>query len=624
MARDAVGEIRERLDIVDLVQGYVPSLKKSGNTFKGLCPFHNEKTPSFIVFPDSQSFHCFGCGKGGDLFTFFMDAEMVDFREALQELAKRAGVELQPTAPRSPAEDDKRNRLVEINELASMWFHHILTKSGEGASGREVVTSRGVSPEMVEEFRLGFAPDRWDSLLNFLASRGMSGEEVSEAGLASPRDSGGFYDRFRGRLMFPIRNRDGETVGFGGRALDDTQPKYLNSPQTAIFDKSSLVYGLDLARDAIRESEQVVIVEGYMDAIAAHQFGFRNVVASMGTALTERQVSLIKRGTNRIVLALDADSAGQMATMRGLETVTGSLDADVRPVPSPNGLLQFERKLKTDISIVQLTAGKDPDEIIRKTPESWPDLVRGARPFLDFTIDMLTRNIDLNDPNAKSEVVRKVIPLLRQIPDPVKENHYARMLARRLDVSESVILTERHRPGVGGRTAAMRAGVAPTAAQMSRPRSNEDFLLALLIQHHQLNADVAAHIDEELILDARNRLVLDILRDPATSGLQGDELIAGMPDDLADYAESLLGLLERRPEQFPSHVVTETRQVASRLGSERFSLLMRELQRSLRSAIEAGDAEDARQFQEQINVLSKRRAAFDPVPSPYFKDLRTK
>ncbi|HLU36590.1 MAG TPA: DNA primase, partial [Thermomicrobiales bacterium] len=285
MARDAVTEVRDRIDVVDLVQGYVPSLKKAGANFKGLCPFHNEKTPSFIVFPDSQNFHCFGCGKGGDIFTFYMLVENVEFREALKELATRAGVELEVGAARPPEEKEKQQRLIEVNELAAMWFNHILLNTRHGEAGRKVVEERGISPEMVNTFKLGFAPESWDALLNFLASRNISAELAAEAGLASTRDSGGHYDRFRNRLMFPIRDRDGNTVGFGGRALGDAQPKYLNTAQTLIFDKSSLVYALDLAKDAIREQDQVVVVEGYMDAITAHQFGYRNVVASMGTAL---------------------------------------------------------------------------------------------------------------------------------------------------------------------------------------------------------------------------------------------------------------------------------------------------------------------------------------------------
>jgi DNA primase len=624
MARDAVTEVRDRIDMVDLVQGYVPSLKKTGANFKGLCPFHNEKTPSFIVFPDSQNFHCFGCGKGGDLFTFYMLIENVEFRDALKDLASRAGVELEMGAPRPPEEKEKQQRLIEINELAAMWFNHVLKSSAHGAEGRKVVEQRGISPEMVETFKLGFAPDSWDALLNFLSSRNISAELAAEAGLASTRDSGGHYDRFRNRLMFPIRDRDGNTVGFGGRALGDAQPKYLNTAQTLIFDKSSLVYGLDLAKDAIREQDQVVIVEGYMDAITAHQFGFRNVVASMGTALTEAQVAQIKRGSSRIVLALDADAAGQMATLRGLETMADALDADIKPVPTPSGLLRFERKLKTDISIAQLAGGKDPDEIIRQSPEAWPELLRTARPFLDFTIDLLTRNIDLSNPDAKSEAVRRIIPLLRQIPDSVKENHYTRLLARRLDISEQVIVAEKRKSTLGGKAAAIRAGLRPGSVEKVRRRTTEDYLVALLLKHHQLNFPVLEQIPIDDIQDARNREIILLLQDPSTFELQGDDLIIAMDDDLADHAEALLESLKGRPEQFPSNILAETSQVLEKLGRERFTFLMRQLHESLQEAKRQNDTQARDDLIRQIATLTERRSKFDPAPSPYFKDTRSK
>lgn len=624
MARDAVAEVRDRIDIVDLVQGYVPSLKKTGANYKGLCPFHNEKTPSFIVFPDSQNFHCFGCGKGGDLFTFYMELEKVEFRDALKDLAARAGVELEMGIPKPPEEKEKQQKLIEVNELAAMWFHHVLLKTSHGVEGRKAVEDRGISPEMVEEFKLGFAPDSWDALLNFLSSRNIPAELAAEAGLASKRDSGGFYDRFRNRLMFPIRDRDGNTVGFGGRALGDAQPKYLNTAQTLVFDKSSLVYGLDRAKDAIRDQDEVVIVEGYMDAITAHQFGFRNVVASMGTALTESQVAQIKRGSSRIVLALDADAAGQMATLRGLETMTDALDADVRPVPTANGLLRFERKLKADISIAQLAGGKDPDEIIRHDPEAWPELIRNARPFLDFTIDLLTKNIDLGDPDAKSDAVRRIIPLLRQIPDSVKENHYTRLLARKLDISEQVIVAEKRRSSLGGKSAAIRAGLKPGAIEKVRRRPTEDYLVALLLKHHQLNYPVLETIPVEDIQDARNREIIRLLQDPSTFELQGEDLVIAMDDDLADYAEALLASLEGRPEQFPSNIIIETREVLAKLGRERFRFLERQLHQDLREAEQSKDLETVQTLKQQLATLITRRSFYDPAPSPYFKDIRSK
>lgn len=623
MARDAVSEIRERIDIVDLVQTYVPSLKRAGRSSKGLCPFHQEKTSSFVVFPDSQNFHCFGCGKGGDLFTFYMLVEHVEFREALQELASRAGVTLDAAAPVNPERDEHRRRLVEINELAATFFSHVLNRSPEGAAGREVIAARQISPEMVERFTLGFAPESWDRLLTFLQSRQFSSEDAFEAGLLQKRDSGGFYDRFRNRLMFPIRDRSGSVVGFGGRVVGDGQPKYLNSPQTPIFDKSSLVYALDRAKDAIRKSDEVVIVEGYMDVIAAHQFGFENVVASMGTALTENQVAQIKRSAKRIVLALDADAAGQMATIRGLETMRDALDAEETPVPDAMGLIRFERKLKADIAIVTLPEGKDPDELIRKTPERWPEIVANARPFMDFTIETLTSGIDLADPRAKSEVVARISPLLQQIPDRIVQGHYISLLAKRLGLEERLVLSETRRTQLGERPRATRLGVTPEVTNRVARRSTEDHVVAILLRHPDLTRDVASRIPIEELTDVRNREIVRVLRDEDVGNLPPEQIVLGLEDHLADHAESLLESLRGRPEQFPGQIQREANEMLMKLGKERFDFLMRQLNATLQTALQDRDSEAMDSIKRQIGALAERHRQYYPPPSPYFLDTRS-
>lgn len=623
MARDAVSEIRERIDIVDLVQTYVPSLKRAGRSSKGLCPFHQEKTPSFVVFPDSQNFHCFGCGKGGDLFTFYMLVEHMEFREALQELASRAGVTLDAAAPVNPERDEHRRRLVEINELAATFFSHVLNRSPEGAAGREIVEARQISPEMVERFTLGFAPESWDRLLSFLQSRQFSPEDAFEAGLVQKRESGGFYDRFRNRLMFPIRDRAGSIVGFGGRVVGEGQPKYLNSPQTPIFDKSNLVYALDRAKDAIRKSEEVVIVEGYMDVIAAHQFGFENVVASMGTALTENQVAQIKRSAKRIVLALDADAAGQMATIRGLETMRDALDAEETPVPDAMGLIRFERKLKADIAIVTLPEGKDPDELIRKTPERWPEIVANARPFMDFTIETLTSGINLADPRVKSEVVARISPLLQQIPDRIVQGHYISLLAKRLGLEERLVLSETRRTRLGERPRATRLGVTPEVTSRVARRSTEDHVVAILLRHPDLTRDVASRIPIEELTDVRNREIVRVLRDEDLSNLPPEQIVLGLEDHLADHAESLLESLHGRPEQFPGQIQREANQMLMKLGKERFDFLMKQLNATLQMALQDRDTEAMDSIKQQIGALAERHRQYYPPPSPYFLDTRS-
>jgi DNA primase len=628
MAHDAVAEIRDRIDIAELVQPYVPDLKRTGRSYKGRCPFHQEKTPSFVVFPDSQNFHCFGCGKGGDLFTFHMLIEGVEFREALRELAARAGVELQQGIGVSTKHDEHRTRLIEVNDLAATFFHHVLTRAPQGEAGREMLEERGVSAEMVETFRLGFAPDSWDGLLNFLSSRSVDASLAEEAGLVQSRKSGeGHYDRFRNRFMFPICSRDGEPLGFGGRAIGDGVPKYLNSPQTAVFDKSSIVYGLDLAREAIRKSQVAVIVEGYMDVIAAHQFGYENVVAAMGTALTEPQIALVRRGAKQIVMALDADAAGQMATLRGLETMTRSLDEDGGSTPNAFGIVRMERKHKTEIAIARMPTGKDPDEVIRESPAEWEALVTHARPFLEFTIDILTSELDSSDARAKSDAVHRIAPLFRQITDRVVQAHYIGELSRKLRLDERLVLSEIRRANMAGRERALRdastAGSAPAVDGRSRERTSENYLAALLLRHHQLTREIIEMVPLDDIHDARNRAIIQTLRDEDIEGMTAEQVVVALDDDIADHADYLLSSLEGRPEQFPGQIRSETTQILANLGRERFAYLLRQLQEQLQEAEKTRDEETVRTVKQQLAELAERHRAFYPPVSPYFKDTRS-
>ncbi|HEY7033946.1 MAG TPA: DNA primase [Thermomicrobiales bacterium] len=621
MAHDAVADVRERTDIVELVGQYV-QLKKAGRSYKGLCPFHQEKTPSFIVFPDSQNFHCFGCAKGGDAFTFYQGVEHVDFKEALTELARRAGVQLSSIPTVAPEVDAHRQRLIEFNELAATFYANILANSESGRPGRELAMQRGLSDDVVARFRLGFAPDGWDNLLRYVSARGLDPAVAAEAGLLQVRDGGGYYDRFRNRFMFPIRNRDGHVVGFGGRALGDAQPKYLNSPQSPIFDKSSLVYALDLAKEEIRRRDQVVIVEGYMDAIAAHQFGHGNVVAAMGTALTDAQVDQVKRLSKRIVLALDADAAGQLATLRSLESMQSALDHEEVPVPDALGIVRFERKLNADIAIVQLPEGKDPDELIRKAPDKWPEVVGTARPFLDFYLDTVTANISPGDSRGKSDAVGRAAPVLRQIADRIVQSHYVGLLARRLDLDERVVASEIRRGSLQR---------SPTSAGVveRRPKpaavSHEDHLLALLLRHRSLCRDLLPLVPEDDLIDGRNRALLQVLRDESIPDeLDPIQIVAGLDDSLADHAERLLGQLDGKPAQLPGQVQREVRQTLDLLGKERFTFLLRELQAEIAAAQQANDADSLGTLMPQLAVLAERHRRFYPPPSPYFRDSRDK
>ena len=627
MARDAVAEVRERTEIVDLVSSYV-QLKKTGRSWKGLCPFHQEKTPSFVVFPESGNFHCFGCGRGGDVFTFYMGVERVEFREALQELARRAGVELASAPSLPPEVDAHRNRLIELNELAASFYANVLRNTAPGHSGRQLLTERGVSAEIATRFGLGFAPDG-DALGRYLAQSGVDPALASEAGLLVEREGGGYKDRFWNRLLFPIRTREGRTVGFGGRALGDAMPKYLNSAQSVIFDKSALLYGLDLAQEAIKRADQVVIVEGYMDAIAAHQFGHANVVAAMGTAVTEPQIALVKRLSRNIVLALDADAAGQGATIRSLEMLPGALDQDLVPIgaerqPRQRGaetMIVWQRRFKTRISIVRLPQGKDPDELIRRDPASWPDVVASAVPFLDFYIDAALAEVDLTDAPAKGTAIRKLVPLLEAAGDQVVQAHYAGIIARRLQLPESSVLRELTHAAV--RTNAPFASRATPPAEIATRASQEDHLMALLLRHRALSHAILPHVPPEDLADARNRELLRVLQDPQVPlDMAPESIIAGLDDAVADHAEALLERLQRTPAQYPGQIERDARRALIRLEKERFDYLMSQLQSSIAAAESGDDLEALSDLRRQLAALYERHRQFYPPRSPYFRDSR--
>lgn len=443
-----VDEVKSRLDIVDVVAAYVPSLKKAGQNYKGLCPFHSEKTPSFVVSPDRQTWRCFGaCNEGGDIFSFLMRREGLTFREALQTLAERAGV---PLSERNPAEteaDQYRRKLLDLVATAAEFFHQQLTQHPAAASVRTYVQNRGLDSAIVHRFQLGYAPQSWDALRTYLGEKGYAVADMVAAGLLIERDDkSSTYDRFRHRLVVPIRDVQGRVLGFGARALDqDQQPKYLNSPQSSLFDKSKIVYGLDVARAAIRETGQVVIVEGYMDALQAHQQGFANVVAQMGTALTEEQLKQLKRYTSTFILALDADNAGSAATLRGLNVARQSLRSGSTPVPTADGRLRYQSQLDADLRVVALPPGQDPDDVLKTGPEAWQTLVDGAAPLVDYYIKSVAADLDLTTPQGKSEAVRSIIPVLQELSDRVVQEHYLQQLSALVKIDERTLRAELER-----------------------------------------------------------------------------------------------------------------------------------------------------------------------------------
>jgi len=484
-----VDQIKDRLDIVEVISSYVP-LQKSGRNFKALCPFHSEKTASFVVFPESQHWHCFGaCSEGGDVFTFVMKQEGWDFRTALQELAQRAGVEVRPRTPVQDAADREQARLLEALASAAVHFNHYLRESPEAVAAREYIVRRGLTEETVERFQLGYSPAGWDTTQKRLTGLGFTTKELTVSGLLVQRDdTGSTYDRFRERLMIPIRDAKGQVIGFGARTLDPAgTPKYINSPQSSIFDKSRTLFGFGRARKVIRRLDQAVIVEGYMDVMQAHQAGFENVIAQMGTALTEAQLQALQHSTSRLVLALDPDAAGVQATFRGIEVAKDTLDPEWRPVFDPRGLVGFEAKLGTEIRVLRLPAGNDPDDVIREDRANWASLVDQALPVVDFYLEMLLEDLDLGDTKAKARVVDTLVPVLRAVANPVEQDDYVQKIARALRVDARAVSSQlRTRPSRASRH--RRRDPPPTASPRVTPHQAdlEGHCLAVLLERPRL------------------------------------------------------------------------------------------------------------------------------------------
>lgn len=527
-------DIKSRIDIVDLINAYTP-LKKAGRSYKALCPFHSEKTPSFVVFPDSQTWRCFGaCGEGGDIFSFMMKKEGWDFAETLRVLAEQAGVELEPVTAKQAASKETADRLRELLGEAAHFYHRHLLNSPQAYAARQYVEKRGLLPETLDRFQIGYAPEGWENTINHLTGKGYERSEIIAAGLVVEKDDGSIYDRFRDRLMIPIRDGRGQMAGFGARGMTkEAVPKYLNSPQNELFDKSGLLFGLDAARRSIRETETAVIVEGYMDVIQAHQAGFTNVVAQMGTALTEAQLKLLGRYAKSLILALDPDAAGQMATQRGREVIErvskaaadqaaeeGRWDFDsterdyhakLTAEFDAHGMVRYESRMGFDIRVLILPDGSDPDDVIRDNPQAWPELLESAMPIIEYVIRSATAGKNLLDPKVKSQIARQITPMIADVADPVERSHYRQRLARLLRVEERALFPDspaaspapRSKPerpvsleGELGMKGDLTATLLPTPTL-----SREAFCLAALIQNprlmYRLNRQLSDYFDPD-------------------------------------------------------------------------------------------------------------------------------
>ncbi len=413
-------EIKSKLDIVDVIRDYIP-LKATGVNFRAKCPFHRENTPSFIVSPEKQIWHCFGCGKGGDIFSFIMEIEGVSFAESLRILAPKAGVILRKQNPKITSQ---RNRLLDIIEASVNYYHDILLENPQAEVSRNYLAERKITPETISSWQIGYAPESWDDLINHLKGRGFSDNEIFLAGMSIKKEgSNRFYNRFRDRIMFPIFDINGNAVAFSGRVnpakeAEEKTGKYINSPATMIYDKSNILFGLDRAKMEIKAQDLAIVVEGQMDVIMAHQNGFKNVIASSGTALTKEQVKLIKRYTNNIALAFDMDQAGQIAAERGIREAMAE---------------------EMNIKVITLPQGKDPDECIKNNPEEWTGAVINAQPMMEYYLDRVMKEFNIEDISEKKEAIKKLSDLINNFKSNIEKDYWIKKLADKFDIREDIL-----------------------------------------------------------------------------------------------------------------------------------------------------------------------------------------
>jgi DNA primase len=554
-----IEEIKARLDIADVVGQHV-QLRKAGRTLKGLCPFHAEKTPSFIVSPDRQTWHCFGsCGTGGDVISFVMKHDGLDFGDALRLLAERTGVKLKERRV-SEEQNNAMRRLYDANEAVADYFQLQLSTDA-GKAAKAYVERRGIDEATVRSFRLGYSLPGFGDCIEHLRGQRFTDGEIVGAGLALPGDNG-LHDRFRNRLMFPVWDAKGRLIGFGARALDDSMPKYLNTAQTPLFDKGGTLYALNKAAEAIKREARAVIVEGYMDVIAAHQHGFENVVAQMGTALTERQVRLLQKLAPLIILALDADAAGTNAAVRGHEVVRESAREDGgAPVVSWRGLLGYQETTSVDLRVAVLPKGKDPDDFVREDPEAWRALIEAARPVLEFRLEVAAAAHDLTDPRGRSQMVQEYLPLLSAVADPVVRAHYLQRLSRMGQVSEEELTSLVVRPRGRQEAAVRRSAIAP-ARGSARVDGREAFLLALLLRYPGLRAQ-GLLIREGLLWETEARQLLAIWRENDDENV----LKTAISPELMDYFERLM--VWKVPQFAESEAVAALENCVTRLNRRR-------------------------------------------------------
>jgi len=579
ISEEIIGRVQDSCDIAEIISGYIP-LKRSGRNFKTLCPFHHEKTPSFMVNPDKQIFHCFGCGAGGNVFNFLMRHERMEFPEAVEYLAKKAGIVI----PQKEIHDKQTlslfQQLYKINELALNFYHEFLLNDKGAQDARDYLQKRKVDTDTIKKFKLGFAPDKWDSLINYLRQKNSSLNLLDKAGLIVAKEkSTGYYDRFRNRIIFPVWDVKERCIAFGARVLDDSLPKYINSPETPVYVKGNNLYGLNFSKEAIRESDFAIIVEGYMDFITVYQAGIENIIATSGTALTVEQIRLLKRYTHNVVLLFDADQAGVLATLRSLD-------------------IFLEEGM--NVKVTSLDSG-DPDLFIRKFGATkFKEMIKGASSLFDYKLRLLCSKYSPKEIEGKAKICNEMLPTINKFKDAILKFEYLKKLADSLQVSEEALRIEL------AKIKEPRAGVLKT--EEPRTASNlkvvEKTLLKLMLEEERFIQNFKEKLEVADFQDPTCRQILDLMFDFVSQGkeIHPSKLISGCSDELLPKTIAQLCAEEIT---YPEDKDKIFHECVNRLKKDKIKNRCKELQGEIKLAECYGDREKLHQLMHEYNQLIK-------------------
>lgn len=590
-----IEEIRDDSDIVDIISEAV-ILKKKGKNYVGLCPFHSEKTPSFTVNQENQMFYCFGCGTGGNVYTFLMQYHGLNFVDAVKSLADRAGIQLPTEKGNTPADrkrSERRKRLYAVNELTCTYYHYLLDRP-EGSQAFKYLEQRDISQEMWEKFQLGWAPEGWDNLCRLLITRGYSNREIIDAGVGQQGKGSAMLDSFRSRVMFPIADYKGRTIGFGGRVLGTGEPKYLNTGETELFQKGHLLYGLHLAIPEIRKMGFAVIVEGYTDVIAAHQVGICNVVASLGTALTSDQAKLLRRYTENVVMAYDADTAGSLATVKGMELLV---------------------KNKCNVRVAPIPEGKDPDSLIKTIgADAFLELVKGkSQSLVEYRLGQACRKFDISSVSGRLAAVNEVIPTLVLVENAVERAEYIKLVSRRLSLSVEAISEEVAKyAGKLHKNGSRRdkiENVRYTRGRVFTPeihefRGPEQAVVWTVVENPDLLGRIERSIGIDNFSEAYLREILSLIKHSLEVGepIEPLSLIDGVEHEVAKQFVSHMALRENRP---PTDSPELLESCITRAKSHILDQKIIAKQEQLTVASQQKNLELQRQYMDEINELFK-------------------